>query len=120
MQIKVVNGKIDGFIGKDKIYIGRSNPHFGLKRSVLANPYSIGFDGDRNQVIELYRRWLRHRIFDSEVKGKATVETVEIYSIAKRHMSGEDIKLTCYCKPLPCHGDIIVRCVEWMIREYLA
>jgi len=33
-----------------------------LRLSALANPYSIGFDGDRDACIQLFRRWLWYQI----------------------------------------------------------
>jgi hypothetical protein len=37
-MIGVINGKRDGFIGQDKIYIGRANKFYGLQKSPLHNP----------------------------------------------------------------------------------
>ena len=52
----VQDGKTWGFTGRDKIYIGRANGK--LKGSPLGNPFSIGVDGDRAEVIEKFRQWL--------------------------------------------------------------
>ena len=65
------------------IYIGRP--------SKWGNPFVIGKDGTREEVIEKYRRWLQTRpslLKDlHEIKGK---------------------RLGCFCAPLPCHGDVLV------------
>lgn len=39
--MRIVNGKINGFIGENKIYIGRANHKLKLKGSLLSNPYPI-------------------------------------------------------------------------------
>lgn len=38
-MLKIINGKKDGFIGENKIYIGRYNKSYNLKPSPLSNPY---------------------------------------------------------------------------------
>lgn len=69
---------------KHDIYIGRG--------SAWGNPYAIGFDGDRDEVIRKYkydfdRGFLKSRKEDAlNLKGKI---------------------LGCHCKPAACHGDVI-------------
>lgn len=65
------------------VYIGRP--------SKWGNPFTIGKDGTRKEVIAKYRKWilsqpdlLRDLI---ELKGKV---------------------LGCWCSPLACHGDVLV------------
>jgi len=111
--MQVVNGKVDGFVGKDKIYIGRANKN--LSRSPLANQYAIGFDGDRDQIIELYRRWLWYQINIGEHNPNGALK--ELLAMARLVKAGNPVILTCYCKPLACHGDVIKRAVDWLIRE---
>jgi hypothetical protein len=69
------------------IYIGRP--------SKWGNPFSIGPDGSRQEVIEKYRQFILNHpqlIEDlHELKGKT---------------------LGCWCKPLSCHGDVLVELVE--------
>lgn len=68
-------------------YIGRG--------SKWGNPFRIGKDGTRNEVIKKYREYLlsRQDLLDSldELKDK---------------------KLGCYCKPLACHGDVLVELIN--------
>lgn len=82
-------------IKKEKcdIYIGRG--------SVYGNPYLIGRDGTREEVIEKYRVYFKDRIArDSQFKQ------------AVDWLNGKDIKLGCYCRPLECHGDVILDYLE--------
>jgi len=74
---------------KYDIYIGRG--------SIWGNPFRIGKDGNREDVIRKYAVYINNRpdLLSklSELKGKV---------------------LGCYCKPLPCHGDILVSLIESM------
>lgn len=110
-MIKVTNGKFDGFIGQNKIYIGRKNKYYGLKESVLGNQFVIGQDGNRNEVIKKYRKWLCE-----EVKKKGAVYK-ELMRIVKKVKKGENVELVCWCKPFICHGDILKKYLEWMLKE---
>ena len=66
------------------VYIGRG--------SKWGNPFIIGKDGNRQQVIEKYEQYLLNRpdLISSldELKDKV---------------------LGCWCKPLACHGDILAK-----------
>lgn len=70
--------------GKYDIYIGR-----GTK---WGNPYAIGIDGDRNEVIRKFKYDFERRFlnFDEE----------EILELRGK-------TLGCHCKPAACHGDVI-------------
>lgn len=70
---------------KCDIYIGRP--------SLFGNPYKIGRDGTRDQVLSLYRKWFYERLNNPEFKNKVLLL--------------KDKKLGCWCKPLSCHGDVI-------------
>jgi hypothetical protein len=78
------------------VYIGRG--------SIWGNPYSITKQHDRNQVIGLYRVYLWNCIHSGDV------------TIADLHaLNGKT--LGCFCKPQPCHGDIIVKAVAWAMTQ---
>lgn len=85
MQTKVVNKKTHKY---DK-YIGRP--------SLLGNPFRVDILG-RKAAINLYREYFLHKI----EKDRAFRKEVE-------DCRGKT--LGCFCKPLACHGDIIV---EWL------
>ncbi len=69
------------------VYIGRP--------SKWGNPFKLGRDGTREQVIAMYESWLQAQpaLLDAlpELRGKV---------------------LGCWCHPLPCHGDVLVRLVN--------
>lgn len=112
-MFRVINGKTSGFRGSSKLYIGRANKSYSLSGSVLQNKFALGRDGTREEVIEKYRRWLW-----AEVQKRGEVWQ-ELVRIAQKVKAGETVQLVCWCKPLKCHGDVVKRCVEWMIREEL-
>jgi len=80
---KVLN-KYKDKIPAGSVYIGRP--------SKWGNPFVIGKDGDRREVITKYRQWL--------MKQPSLVDTV------KRELSGKN--LVCFCSPKSCHGDVLI------------
>ena len=68
---------------KYDVYIGRP--------SKWGNPFSIGRDGTRQDVIEKYKKWIQIQpgLLNSieELRGK---------------------RLGCFCTPLPCHGQVLI------------
>ncbi len=74
--------------GERSMFVGRP--------SHLGNPYHIGVDGTREEVIEKYRQWLRTALL---VGGPAK----RMYG-----MLGEADVLLCYCAAAPCHADVLV------------
>lgn len=77
------------------VYIGRATPRQRLTGSIFANPFKIGRDGSREQVIEKYREHvltitgLHH--FLNEIRGK---------------------RLACWCAPSACHGDVLAELAD--------
>jgi len=82
---KVVNKQVtDNY----DVYIGRGSP--------WGNQYAIGHgEGDgRFEVIEKYREFFNEKI--------ATDDSFRNGILAMR-----GLRLACFCKPAPCHGDVI-------------
>ena len=74
------------------IYIGRG--------TIWGNPYYIGPDGTRLQVIEKFRQHLWKKVCAKEIT---------LRQLADLH--GKD--LVCHCDPLPCHGHVLVKAAAW-------
>lgn len=110
--MEVINGKIDGFIGEDVIYIGRYNSSYNLEASPLANRYRIEQYKDLNIVLKKYKEW----IFSVYIckQGPAYEELIRLISL---YREGKNIKLACWCKPNRCHGDIIKQVVEFIVNN---
>ncbi len=85
-------------------YIGRPR--------TLGNPFHIGTDGVRAEVIAKYKRWLW-----AHIKSRQGPVYAKLMEYLQRHRAGETIQLLCHCKPLPCHGDVIKAAVEWLDKE---
>lgn len=63
------------------------------RRTKWGNPFAITAKRSRKQAIEQFEKWLLSR--------PALVAAV------KRELRGKD--LLCWCAPLPCHGDVLLR-----------
>ena len=76
------------------LYIGRG--------SIWGNPFKVGKDGTRSEVIELYRKhlWNSPRLIaylkDGWLEGKA---------------------LGCFCAPKACHGDVLIRASKYYTQK---
>ena len=66
----------------------------------FGNPYVIGRDGSRAEVIEKYREHLWREIH----AGHVSVE-----DLAALHGK----RLACWCAPEPCHGDVLAAAARW-------
>lgn len=91
-KIKIINLDLTLVVNKDRgdvfdVYIGRG--------TIWGNPYQIGIDGDRDEVIRKYK-------YDFDKKYLKPFEKIE-ENITK--IQGKII--ACHCKPYACHGDII-------------
>lgn len=69
------------------VYIGRP--------SKWGNPFKIGEDGDRDEVIKKYHMWI--------------IKQPELMSFL--HELDNKV-LGCFCRPKVCHGDVLVYLIE--------
>lgn len=77
---KVYNIRLDSDIPLDAVYVGR-----GTK---WGNPYIIGRDGTREQVIQKFKLFVLPDLDVRELKGKS---------------------LVCFCTPQACHAQLILK-----------
>jgi Domain of unknown function (DUF4326) len=70
------------------VYIGRP--------SKWGNPFKIGKDGSREEVIQKYRRWI--------------LANPVLVAQVPTELRGK--KLGCWCKPNPCHGDVLAELAD--------
>lgn len=73
---------------KYDVYIGRG--------TCWGNPFYIGVDGTRDEVIAKYKTWIYNQ--------------PELIEKARKELIGQI--LCCHCFPLNCHGDILVEICE--------
>lgn len=69
--------------GQDDVYIGRP--------SQWANPYHVGKDGDRDEVLAKFRQYFATRS--------------DLHELLPQ-LAGK--RLFCFCCPLDCHGDVLI------------
>ncbi len=82
-MMRVVHCKYE----KYDVYIGRPGP--------WGNPFSIGQDGSRKEVIEKYRNWILK-------KPKLLAKLGELRGKT----------LGCWCAPKACHGDVLIELIN--------
>lgn len=72
-----------------------------MRGSPFGNPFVIGRDGDRAEVVRRYRGWLWARLqADSEFADRV------------RALHGRN--LCCCCAPKACHADVLERAAAWL------
>ena len=87
------------------VYIGRPrDPDAPLG---WGNPFRIGRDGSRAEVIAKYRAWLWDQCQSEEWF---------IDELATLHGK----TLGCFCAPQPCHGDVLLKAAAWAFNELIA
>jgi hypothetical protein len=72
-----------------------------MRGSPWGNPFVVGRDGDRAEVVARYRRWLWREIQARPGFGQLV-----------RELHGRD--LCCCCAPLPCHGDVLAAAAAYL------
>jgi hypothetical protein len=86
-----------------QVYVGRPSP--------LGNPYALGRDGSREQVIARYRRWLW-----AQLQTPGSAQERELRRLLAQARSG-DLELLCWCAPLPCHAEVVRSALLWLAGE---
>ncbi len=69
---------------------------------IWGNPFIIGRDGNREEVIQKYREWI-----------------VQQPDLMAALPTLADKRLGCYCKPYKCHGDVLVELLDGIITNEL-
>ena len=90
------NGRVAG------VYVGRP--------FVLGNPYVIGHDGSRHDVVDQYRAWLREQYRHDGAVRRA------LRQLAMRYLTDGALTLICWCAPQPCHAEVIRDAVLGMVH----
>ena len=90
----------------ENVYIGRSGivfidkARYPKKASIWANPFKITKSCTRESILQKY---------ESYILEKASTEP-DIYDL--KSLQGK--KLGCWCHPLPCHGDVLLRLSKYL------
>lgn len=87
MNTKVVHCKKNRY----DVYIGRPGP--------LGNPYEIGPDGTREEVIQKFEKYAR-RLMNEDLAFRKAIQNCEGKTLG------------CWCAPKACHGHVIIKLIE--------
>jgi hypothetical protein len=99
-MIRIVNeNDFDG----EGIYVGRP--------SVLGNPFVIGKDGNRSQVIKKYIVWLR-----MQCESRGPVKR-ELMKLARMYRKKGKLTLVCWCAPKACHADVLKKVIMSLVKK---
>jgi len=93
----------DGVAGE---YVGRA-----VRRragSPLGNPYRIGSDGSRAEVIEHYRQW----VTDWADNALPSPMHDELDRLVALYRARGALTLLCWCSPAPCHADVLAEVIQ--------
>ncbi len=108
-----MNAKSSGIFVEHWSHIG--DVGYSIMRGTpLGNPFKIGEDGSREQVIAKYRSYLWRAI-----QGHELTICTELNRLYKIWQDKGILTLKCCCRPEACHGDVIKACLEW-IRSKMA
>jgi hypothetical protein len=101
--------KLNQVFGNRWLYIGRVNRQVGLSQSPLANPFKVkAFGGQHGSTLTHYRQWLWERIQAGDETVLDALKTID-----------ENTVLVCYCKPGPCHGDVVKAAAAWLRQQFV-
>ena len=112
-MITVYNIHKEKHEGPDVYYIGRP--------SILGNPYTHIQDkktraefivNTREEAVNAYEQYFHYQ-YESDEKFSNLID--EIYH---KHLNGAHVYLGCFCKPEPCHGDIIAKKLQQKLIKF--
>jgi len=89
---------------ENNIYIGRKgvvfidNTRFPQNSSNFANPYKIGKDGTREQVLLKYKNYIIDKLKNKDL-------VIELISLQGKNLG-------CWCCPEMCHGNILLELID--------
>lgn len=95
---------------ENNIYIGRAGvvfidkQRFPKNSSNFANPFKIGKDGNREEVLYKYKTYIIERLKNNILLQHELIT-----------MKGKN--LGCWCAPEPCHGNILLELIDNISKE---
>jgi hypothetical protein len=99
------NNLKDWMNDENNVYIGRKGVVFIEKirfpqySSNFANPYKIGKDGTREEVLFKYENYIANKLENNE-------------SLVAELLSLKGKKLGCWCYPEMCHGHVLLKLID--------
>ena len=102
-MIQVLSVRRRGGVRPCGEYVGRP--------SALGNPFLVGRDGTREEVIARDRKWLR-----AQWRHGGAVRQ-ELERLAAKYRRDGRLTLLCWCAPRPRHADVIREAVLALVRR---
>lgn len=102
--------RLNGYVPHGTVYVGRAQPHLGLKASKWASPFKVDRfdsctghviqrrDGSVDDVIAKYRAWL---LREQRVRWTSAPSLAQL-----TELRGRD--LACWCAPPACHAAVLL------------
>jgi hypothetical protein len=90
---------------ENNIYIGRAgvvfieNERFPKESSIFANPYKVGKDGTRDEVIKKYKKYIIEKIENDK-------------TLRNELLALKGKNLGCWCFPELCHGNVLLQLIK--------
>jgi len=101
-MMQVVNGYQNNWEG---YYIGREHKGLGFAGSPL---------GNYDYEIPKFRETLYRSIKQYQATNRPDAKMAELIRLIQIEHAGHDVQLCCFCKPNPCHDDVIVSAAAWL------
>lgn len=85
------------------VYVGRPHPRFP-QGSIWGNPFVVGRDGTRKEVVHKFQQWLTH--------GYAIQRNIDPEFLRSQLHTLKGKRLGCWCVPELCHASVIAHLVD--------
>ena len=94
----------------NNVYVGRAGvvfiekERFPKRSSIFANPFKIGRHGNRDDVLEKYRKYIIEKL-DHDI------------SLQEELLKLKGKNLGCWCAPEPCHANILLELIDIYVNK---
>lgn len=89
----------------NNVYVGRAGvvfiekERFPKRQSIFANPFKIGKHGNREELLEKYRKYITEKLDNDK-------------SLQEELLKLKGKNLGCWCAPEPCHSNILLELID--------
>jgi hypothetical protein len=88
------------YVGRGRVvFLTKEGPSFPPKDSPFCNPFKVGKDGTREDVIAKFRSSM-----EAKLQGDP--------DLVQQLLALEGKRLGCWCKPEACHGDVLLELIQ--------
>ena len=98
-----INDENNIYIGRERVVLIKNNngknERFPKVKSIFSNPFKIGKNGNREEVIKKYKKYLIEKLKNDLIFRKEFIK-----------LKGKN--LGCWCHPEKCHGDVLLKILK--------